>query len=74
VSRRAAAIVVIDGKNLEIEHIYVNMTLKAAMRLFVSDIKMNIDTSYDDMRDELADALNRFQFVEISNVTFGRRT
>ena len=72
-SRRAAAIAVIDGKNLEIEHIYVNMTLKAAMRQFVADIKMNIDTSYDDMRDELADALERFQFVEVHNVTIGRR-
>lgn len=72
-SRRAAAIVVIDGKNLEIEHIYVNMTLKSAMRQFVAGIKMNIDTSYDDMRGELADALERYQFVEVSNVTIGRR-
>lgn len=71
--RRAAAIVVIDGNTLDIEHIYVNMTLKAAMRQFVSDIRVNVDTSYDDMRDELADAINRYQFVEVTNVTIGRR-
>lgn len=70
--RRAAAIVVIDGNTLDIEHIYVNMTLRAAMRQFVAGIRMNIDTSYDDMRDELADALNRFQFVEVTHVTIGR--
>jgi len=70
--RRAAAIVVIDGNTLDIEHIYVNMTLRAAMRQFMADIRVNIDTSYDDMRDELADALNRYQFVEVTHVTIGR--
>jgi len=72
-SRRAAAIVVIDGNTLDIEHIYVNMTLKAAVRQFMAGIRMNIDTSYDDMRDELADALNRYQFIEVSHVTVGRQ-
>jgi hypothetical protein len=71
--RRTAAIAVIDSKTLDIEHIYVNMTLKAAMRQFVADIKMNVDTAYDDIRDELADALERYQFVEVVNVTIGRK-
>lgn len=70
--RRVAAVVVIDSKTLDIEHVYVHMTMKEAMRQFMADIRMNADTAYDDIRNELADALDRYQFVEVTHVTIGR--
>lgn len=71
--KRVGAIVVMDTKTLEIEHIYVHMTMRSAMREFVGSLRANIDIAYDDMREELADALERYQFIEVSNVTIGRR-
>ena len=71
--RRVGAIAVVDTKTLDIEHVYVNMTMRTAMRQFMADIKVNADTAYDDMRDEVADALDRYQFVEVTNVTIARR-
>lgn len=71
-SQRSKAIVVIDTKTLGIEHVYVHMTMKAAMREFVGSLKTNIDSSYSDMRDELEDALDRYHFVPVGRVTIGR--
>ena len=71
--RRVGAIAVVDTKTLDIEHVYVNMTMRTAMRQFMADIRVNADTAYDDIRDEVADALDRYQFVEVTNVTIGRR-
>jgi len=71
--KRAQAIVVVDTKTLEIEHVYVHMTMRAAVREFIGSLRANIDISYDDMRDELADALERYQFTEVNRVTIGRR-
>ena len=70
--RRAGAIVVMDGKTLDIEHVYVNMTMHAAMHAFMGELQVNIDSAYSDMRDELADALERYQFIEVKNVSYGR--
>lgn len=70
--KRAAAIVVTDMKTLEIEHVYVRMSMRAAMREFMMSLRSNVDMAYDDMRDEIADALDRYQFTEVERVTIRR--
>lgn len=70
--KRVGAIVVTDMKTLEIEHVYVRMSMRAAMKEFLRSLRPNLDASYDDMRDEFADALDRYQFTEVENVTIRR--
>lgn len=70
--KRVGAIVVTDMKTLEIEHVYVRMSMRAAMREFMMSLRSNVDMSYDDMRDEVADALDRYQFTEVDRVTIRR--
>jgi len=70
--RRYGAVVVTDMKTLEIEHVYVRMSMRAAMKEFLRSLRPNLDVSYDDMRDEFADALDRYQFTEVDRVTIRR--
>ena len=69
---RNHAIVILDGRTFDIVHIYVNCSKGEAVRYFLRDIRGNVDPSYSDMRDELADALDRYQFIETSHITVRR--
>ena len=70
---RTRAVVVIDGNALNIEHVYVNCSLREAMHMFMQTLRSSIDISYDDLRDELKDALNRYQFIETTDVSIRRQ-
>lgn len=71
--RRSNAIVVMDTKSLDVVHVYVRMSLRAAMIDFVGRIRANVDQRYSDMKDELSDALERYTFESVQDVTIGRR-
>ena len=51
---------------------YVRMSMRAAMREFMMSLRSNVDMAYDDMRDEVANALDRYQFTEVDRVTIRR--
>jgi len=70
--RQTVATVVIDGKTLDIVHVYVNCSMKVAVHAFVQDLRGDLDTSYSDTKDILTDALDRYQFVETHQVTVRR--
>jgi len=70
--RRNHAIVVMDGRTFNIEQIYVNCSRGEAVRYFLQSIKGSIDPAYSDMRDELEDVLDRYQFIETSRITIRR--
>jgi len=69
---RTRAVIVFDGRTFDVIHVYVNCSLKRAAQQFLQSIRKNVDTSYSDMREELTDMLDRYQFVETSQVTIGR--
>lgn len=71
--RRSNAIVVMDTKSLDVVHVYVRMSLRAAMIDFVGRIRANADLRYSDMKEELTDALERYTFEQVQDVTIGRR-
>lgn len=70
--RKHHAIVVLDGRTFDIVHIYVNCSRSEAVRYFLATIRGNIEPGYSDMRDELADALDRYQFIETPRITIRR--
>ena len=69
---RTMATVVIDGKTMDIVHVYVNCHMNHAVHLFLMDLKGGLDPAYSDTRSILADALQRYQFTETHNVTVRR--
>jgi len=58
------AIIVLDMKTFSVEHVYIGCSMKEAMHAFIKRLKSSIDMSYSDMRDEVADAMQRYHFVD----------
>lgn len=72
--RKYGAIVVMDTQTLDIERVYVRMSLREAMQHFVRSLRGQLDPSYSDARDIAQEALTRYQFVGVDDVIGGRRT
>ena len=58
------AVVVLDMKMMTVEHVYVGCSLKEATVAFMKSLQSSADMAYSDMRDEVADALQRYHFVD----------
>lgn len=58
------AVVVLDMKQLTVEHVYIGCSRKEAVQAFMRSLHTSADVSYSDMRDELAAALQRYYFVD----------
>ena len=71
-SSGTVATVVVDGNTLNVVHVYVNCTLRQAMHLFMASLTETYDPSYSDTKDEMKEALQRYQFVETSDVSIRR--
>ena len=70
---KSRAIVVIDGNTFNVVHVYVHCSMRDAARQFLQSVSRDLDPAYSDMRDEAKDMLDRYQFIETSQVTIGRR-
>lgn len=71
--RKYGAIVVMDTKTLDIECVYLRMTLRDAMLHFMRVIRQQVDPAYSDTKDIVQDALHRYQFIGVDDVIGGRR-
>lgn len=71
-SSGTVATIVVDGNTLNVVHVYVNCSLRQAMHAFMATLQREFDPQYSDTRDEMKDALNRYQFIETHNVSIGR--
>lgn len=71
-SSGTVATIVVDGNTLNIVHVYVRCTMRQAMHAFMATLQRDFDPQYSDTRDEMKDALNRYQFIETHNVSIGR--
>ena len=71
-SSGTVATIVVDGNTLNIVHVYVRCTMRQAMQAFVATLRSDFDPAYSDTRELLADAMNRYQFIETHNVSIGR--
>jgi hypothetical protein len=58
------AVVVLDMKTFTVEHVYIGCSRKEAATAFIKSLQSSVDVSYSDMRDEVADALQRYHFVD----------
>lgn len=72
--RKYGAIVVMDTKTLDIECVYVRMTLRDAMLHFMQVLRQQLDPAYSDTKDVAKDVINRYQFIGVDDVIGGRRT
>jgi len=70
---RTRAIIIVDGNTLDIVHVYVNHTMREAVQAFLQQIGTQVDFAYSDMKDEVKDMLDRYQFIETSQISIGRR-
>lgn len=71
-SSGAVATIVVDGNTLNIVHVYVHCRLRQAMHAFVATLRADFDPAYSDTRELLADAMNRYQFIETHHVSIRR--
>ena len=70
--KKCKGIVVIDTKTLEVEAVYVRMSLRTAMIHFVRTLSPTIDPMYSDAERNVHDAMDRYQFVTTEHVMIGR--
>ncbi len=71
--RKYGAIVVMDTQTLDIECVYLRMTLRDAMLHFMRLLRSRLDPAYSDSSAIAHDALNRYQFIGVDDVIGGRR-
>lgn len=71
-SSGATATIVVDGNSLNVVHVYVHCNMRQAMHAFMATLQQDLDPSYSDTRELIAEALNRYQFIETSHVSIGR--
>ena len=71
--RKYGAIVVMDTQTLDIEQVYVRMSMRDAMQHFLRTLRQQLDPAYSDTKDIVQDAVNRYQFIGVDDVIGGRR-
>ena len=71
--RKYGAIVVMDTQTLDIEQVYVRMSMRDAMQHFLRVLRQQLDPAYSDTKDIVQDAVNRYQFIGVDDVIGGRR-
>lgn len=70
--RKYGAIVVMDTQTLDIEQVYVRMSMRDAMQHFLRVLRQQLDPAYSDTKDIVQDAINRYQFIGVDNVVIRR--
>ncbi len=70
--RKYGAIVVMDTQTLDIEQVYVRMSMRDAMQHFLRVLRQQLDPAYSDTKDIVQDAVNRYQFIGVDNVVIRR--
>ena len=70
--RKYGAIVVMDTQTLDIECVYVRMSMRDAMQHFLRVLRQQLDPAYSDTKDIVQDAVNRYQFIGVDNVVIRR--
>lgn len=71
--RKYGAIVVMDTQTLDVERVYVRMTMRDALQHFMRVLRQQLDPAYSDTKDIVQDAVNRYQFIGVDDVVGGRR-
>ena len=66
------AIVVMDTQTLDIERVYVRMSMREALQHFMRILRQQLDPAYSDTKDIVQDAINRYQFIGVDNVVIRR--
>ena len=70
--RKYGAIVVMDTQTLDIEQVYVRMSMRDAMQHFLRVLRQQLDPAYSDTKDIVQDAINRYQFIGVDDVIIRR--
>lgn len=71
--RKYGAIVVMDTQTLDIERVYIRMSMREALQHFMRVLRQELDPAYSDTKDIITDAVNRYQFIGVDDVIGGRR-
>ena len=66
------AIVVMDTQTLDIERVYVRMSMREALQHFMRILRQQLDPAYSDTKDIVQDAINRYQFIGVDDVIIRR--
>lgn len=70
--RKYGAIVVMDTQTLDVERVYVRMTMRDALQHFMRVLRQQLDPAYSDTKDIVQDAVNRYQFIGVDDVIIRR--